>query len=78
MNICTVCTGREEREGFLDGREGTQVSPEEGTGMCEIVQKSNWRGACLRVRTEIKENQIIQSPMKTNTKLLGHERLKIF
>lgn len=32
----------------------------------------------LRVRYEIKENQIIQGPVRTNTKRLGHERLNIF
>lgn len=78
MNKRTVCIGREEREGFLDGRQGTRVSPEEGKALREIVRKPHWKGACLRVRDEIQENQITQSPAKTNTKLWGHERLKIF
>ena len=62
----------------MDGRKGMQVSPGEGNGMCETLYWNHTasRGAYLRVRYEIKENQIIQGPVRT--KRLGHEGLNIF
>lgn len=43
LNKCTVCIGREEREGFLDGRQGTRVSPEEGKP-CVKLYRNHPRG----------------------------------
>lgn len=36
--------GREETEGFVDGRKGMQVSPEEGNGMCETLYWNHTEG----------------------------------